>query len=129
MGLILVDLSGFRRVNEQYGYAAGDQVLTDLSGKLGSFKRRPDIIFRWGPDEFALLLDNVKPAEVIKMTEQMQNELDVLGYKEMKIKASVGAAVSSPETKVPIDLIEAASRSRYKAKYNREKNMQVVTDN
>ena len=58
LGLLLIDLSGFRKVNEAYGRPAGDELLRNLAARIGPHKRRGDLIFRWGPDEFAVLLDN-----------------------------------------------------------------------
>ncbi|MFC6666588.1 GGDEF domain-containing protein [Deinococcus radiopugnans] len=61
LGLLLVDLSGFRKVNATYGHAAGDELLRELAGRIMAHKRRGDLIFRWGPDEFAVLLYNTSP--------------------------------------------------------------------
>lgn len=120
IGLLLVDLSGFRQVNETYGRAAGDEVLRDLAGRLQAHKRRGDLVFRWGPDEFAVLLDNVGPAGIQTISEGTQRSLADLGYRDLRLRASVGAASTGPEIHTPSELIEAASRSRYRMKYQRE---------
>ncbi|UWX63016.1 sensor domain-containing diguanylate cyclase [Deinococcus rubellus] len=49
LGLLLVDLGGFRRVNEVYGRAAGDQVLREVAAALRLGRTRRELVFRWGP--------------------------------------------------------------------------------
>jgi diguanylate cyclase (GGDEF)-like protein len=120
LGLLLVDLSGFRKVNAVYGHAAGDELLRELAGRIMEHKRRGDLIFRWGPDEFAVLLYNTPPAELADLTRRVQLSLDAMTYRDLPLRASVGGASTGPEINTPTDLIEAASRSRYRIKYQRE---------
>ncbi|MDV6375313.1 CHASE2 domain-containing protein [Deinococcus arenicola] len=120
LGLLLVDLSGFRKVNVAYGYAAGDELLRDLAERILRHKRRGDLLFRWGPDEFAVLLDNINSTELANLTRQVQLSLDNMTYRELHLQASVGGASTGPDIVQPTDLIEAASRSRYRIKYQRE---------
>ncbi|EYB68289.1 diguanylate cyclase [Deinococcus phoenicis] len=120
IGLLLVDLSGFRRVNETYGRAAGDEVLRGLAARLQTHKRRGDVVFRWGPDEFAVLLDNTGPGDLGPLTEKVQRTLEDFTYRDLSLRASVGGATTGPEVRTPTELIEAASRSRYRMKYQRE---------
>ncbi|GGS33084.1 sensor domain-containing diguanylate cyclase [Deinococcus knuensis] len=120
LGLLLVDLSGFRKVNEVYGLRAGDELLSDLSGRILKHKRRNDLIFRWGPDEFAVLLDSASVQDMTTTTQRIQDALQELTYRDLPVRASIGAARTGPDIQTPIDLVEAASRSRYRAKYQRE---------
>ena len=119
LGLVLVDLSGFRKVNDAYGHAAGDDLLRDLSERIGQYRRRGDLLFRWGPDEFAVLLDNAGPQELAGITQRIQESLDTLTFRDVPLRASVGAARTGPEIRSPTELVEAASRSRYRVKYQR----------
>ncbi|GHF41455.1 diguanylate cyclase (GGDEF)-like protein [Deinococcus metalli] len=119
LGLVLVDLSGFRKVNDAYGRAAGDDLLRDLSARIGQHRRRGDLLFRWGPDEFAVLLDNAGPQELASITQRIQASLDELSFRDVPLRASVGAARTGPEIGSPTELVEAASRSRYRVKYQR----------
>lgn len=120
LGLLLVDLSGFRKVNATYGHAAGDELLRELAGRIMEHKRRGDLIFRWGPDEFAVLLYNTPAADLADLTRRVQLSLDALTYRDLPLQASVGGASTGPDIHTPTDLIEAASRSRYRIKYQRE---------
>ncbi|MDK2013361.1 MULTISPECIES: sensor domain-containing diguanylate cyclase [unclassified Deinococcus] len=120
LGLLLVDLSGFRKVNEVYGPHAGDELLRDLSGRIMQQKRRGDLIFRWGPDEFAVLLDQASAHETADVARRVQESLDRISYRDLPLRASVGAARTGEDIQTPVDLVEAASRSRYRVKYQRE---------
>ncbi|CAM3551199.1 sensor domain-containing diguanylate cyclase [Deinococcus frigens] len=120
LGLLLVDLSGFRKVNAVYGHAAGNELLRELAGRIMQHKRRGDLIFRWGPDEFAVLLDNTPAAELADLTRRVQLSLDAVSYRDLPLQASVGGASTGPDIQTPTDLVEAASRSRYSIKYQRE---------
>ncbi|GGR95068.1 GGDEF domain-containing protein [Deinococcus sedimenti] len=120
LGLLLVDLSGFRKVNELYGAHAGDELLRDLSGRIMRQKRRGDLFFRWGPDEFAVLLDQASAQDIAEIAQRVQESLDRLTYRDLPLRASVGAARTGSEIETPVDLVEAASRARYRVKYQRE---------
>lgn len=117
LGLILVDLSGFRQVNAQYGRQAGDELLRHLAEDLARHRRRGDMLFRWGADEFAVLMDNTTPAEVHAHAEGLQAALQGLSYHDLNVQVSVGAACTGPDVDTPTALVEAASRNRYRRKY------------
>lgn len=51
----LLDLNGFRRINDQFGHEVGDRVLRDFAGRLSSELRRGDLVARWDGEEFAVL--------------------------------------------------------------------------
>lgn len=57
MCLAIIDLDGFKQVNDKHGHLVGDELLKQFSGELKSASRTSDVIGRWGGDEFILLLD------------------------------------------------------------------------
>ncbi|WP_291428225.1 CHASE2 domain-containing protein [Deinococcus sp.] len=120
LGLLLVDLSGLRKVNEVYGLHAGDELLSDLSGRILQHKRRSDLLFRWGPDEFAVLLEGASVQDMTATTQRIEDAVQELRYHDVPLRVSIGAARTGPDMQTPADLVEAASRSRYRAKYERE---------
>ena len=119
ISLMLIDLDGLRQVNKQYGHLTGDLLLRDLAGRLQKLRRRGDVVFRWGPDEFAVLLDQVGPQELPALTEHFQRNLGDLRAHDLEVQANIGAASTSADILTPGELIEAASRSRYRMKYRR----------
>lgn len=119
ISLMLIDLDGLRQVNRQYGHLSGDAVLRDLAARLQKLRRRGDVVFRWGPDEFAVLLDQVGPQELPALTGHFQRNLGDLRAHDLPVQVNIGAASTSPEILTPAELVEAASRSRYRMKYRR----------
>jgi diguanylate cyclase (GGDEF)-like protein len=66
-GLVILDLDNFKRVNDTYGHAGGDQVLTHFAHLVGSTLRREDGFGRLGGEEFMLLLPNIERAALEQM--------------------------------------------------------------
>ena len=54
-GVLLADVDHFKRINDQYGHAMGDQVLRELAFVLENYTRQSDIVSRWGGEEFLIL--------------------------------------------------------------------------
>jgi diguanylate cyclase (GGDEF)-like protein len=59
LSLIVADLNGFKEINDRYGHVKGDDCLRSAAAALREAVRRPDLCFRWGGDEFAVLLTGV----------------------------------------------------------------------
>lgn len=62
--VIMMDLDGFKPVNDTYGHDAGDEVLRVIGARLASAKRTPDIAARLGGDEFAVVLNNCEDVDI-----------------------------------------------------------------
>ncbi|MGP9801575.1 GGDEF domain-containing protein [Rheinheimera sp. NSM] len=71
-GLMLLDLDHFKRINDNHGHKAGDEVLTGLIPLLQSMLRQSDQVFRFGGEEFVVLLADVKPADLAKLAEKIR---------------------------------------------------------
>ncbi len=120
IGLLLVDLAGFRRINDRMGLQAGDALLQHLAGTLRGNKRRADVVFRWGSDEFVILVDGTDPQELARFASRMQQALAEIGGPDGSVKASIGHSMTGPDIRTPTELIERASRMRYRNKYRDE---------
>lgn len=115
--LAMVDLSGFRHVNEAQGRAAGDALLREVAQRLQKVSPHHQV-FRWGADEFAVLLNGMSTAEAQAYAAATEQALTPLESGGLKLQVNVGVAHSS-EFATPPDLVEGASRLRYRAKYQR----------
>ena len=100
--VLMVDLDDFKRVNDSLGQQAGDRMLVEVSARLRRLLRVQDTAARLGGDEFALLLEDViAPDDAVEVAQQIIETLQVpvsLAGREVSIGASVGVALSSPET-------------------------------
>ncbi|MFC4638587.1 CHASE2 domain-containing protein [Deinococcus hohokamensis] len=116
LGLLLVELGGLRETTERHGREAGDELLRELASRLGRTKRRSDLLFRWGTDDFAVLLGHVTPERLARRAEEMRQLLSSLTFRDVALRASVGAAQTTPEMRSAVQLVEAASRDRTRAR-------------
>lgn len=74
--LILIDIKHFSKINDEFGYKVGDQFLIAIAQRLKQCLREGDIISRWGGDEFAILLPNLKDDQDLqKITQRIIKEL------------------------------------------------------
>ncbi len=113
LAVVLVDLDGFKQVNDTSGHAAGDQVLCDVATRLAGVARQGDVIGRLGGDEFAVLLHGVGEQGAAAAGARLEDALaDV-------IRASTGVAVL-PQHGTALDaLIGWADRRLYETKLRR----------
>jgi diguanylate cyclase (GGDEF)-like protein len=110
---VLVDLDGFKQVNDTGGHAAGDAVLRETAERLAAAARPGDLIGRLGGDEFAVLLHRVDEREAAAAADRLEAAL--IGI----TRASVGVAVL-PQHGTALDaLIGWADRRLYEIKVRR----------
>lgn len=119
MALLYIDLDAFKAVNDSLGHAAGDQVLTDVAQCLRSTLREGDVVARIGGDEFGVIVTHVKSPDAVwrlgrKLVEQIAT-LDVQST-QLKIGASVGAAIFPDDADTTHRLQRLADDAMYKAK-------------
>lgn len=94
-GLMLLDLDYFKQVNDNYGHKAGDTVLIDLVPVLKQMVRQRDTVFRFGGEEFVVLLADLKQTDLQKLAEKIRlavNEHLILPDGK-KLTTSIGVAI------------------------------------
>ncbi len=119
VGLLYVDLDGFKVVNDRHGHAVGDDVLRIVAARLATAVRRDDLIGRLGGDEFAALCPSVTDTDALtavadRIIEDIRRPISVRGI-EIQVGASIGIATASVHVE-PDQLVDAADRSLYRAK-------------
>ena len=113
LAVVLVDLDGFKQVNDTQGHAAGDQVLRDVTDRLTEVARHGDVIGRLGGDEFAVLLHGVDEQGAAAAGLRLEDALADVS------RASTGVAVL-PRHGTALDaLIGWADRRLYETKLRR----------
>lgn len=119
--LLFLDLDGFKAVNDNYGHAAGDELLRNVSARLVSAVREGDIISRLGGDEFVVLLAEVNDKEVIqgvnnRIIKEVSRPYWINGH-EVKISTSIGVARYPIDATSPTELVERADQALYASKH------------
>ncbi|ACK66659.1 diguanylate cyclase/phosphodiesterase [Rippkaea orientalis PCC 8801] len=66
VGLILIDIKDFKKINDNVSYSIGDQILQQIAKRLKDYLRSGDIVGRWGGDQFSILLTQVKTIENVE---------------------------------------------------------------
>lgn len=94
--IILIDIDFFKRINDEYGHEAGDQVLIKFANVLAQCMRDYDILARWGGEEFIVLLPNTELKDAInianKYRERIRNEVFTVADTSLRISLTAGAA-------------------------------------
>jgi len=123
LSLLVIDIDFFKRCNDDYGHAAGDQVLKNVA-KLIKMVIRNDVDFavRFGGEEFLMILPetDLKGASVVgeRIRSAVENETIYYEEQEIKITLSVGGACFPDNTDNSEDLFKLADSSLYKSKSN-----------
>ncbi len=120
LAFLFVDLDDFKRVNDSYGHAAGDQILVQIGERLTRAVRAEDIVGRQSGDEFAVLLGRVAgTGEAALAAERILRELRrpiQLGAWSIVVGGSVGIAVAVEPGATLEELITQADAAMYTAK-------------
>ncbi|MBS0348321.1 MAG: diguanylate cyclase [Proteobacteria bacterium] len=120
VGLLSIDLDGFKPVNDNFGHQAGDRVLIGLANAVVAVVRRNEMFFRMGGDEFAILVPSGTPTELSELARRVCACIAALrfdcGTATVGVTASIGIAISSGCGHDGESLIGAADRAMYAAK-------------
>lgn len=117
--VLLLDLNGFKAVNDCYGHHVGDQLLQQVARRLESCVRSVDLVARMSGDEFNVLLESIDPAEASQRAEQIAAALAapyVVGEHTVISSASIGLVSSASRLATVDDYLRAADAAMYRAK-------------
>jgi two-component system, cell cycle response regulator len=123
IGVALIDLDRFKRINDEHGHLVGDKVLCAAAKAMLNSTRPYDCIGRFGGEEFLLILPGCDKVNAISHAERMRiaiNQATVSGAKgPIVISASLGVTIAPPEVTLEVShLIRAADTALYRAKDN-----------
>ena len=119
LALLLIDLDGFKELNDTLGHHAGDQVLRQIGPRLGGAIREHDTLARLGGDEFALVLAPGDEATASTAGLRLRRALERSFHVEdiaVHVDASVGIALFPEHARDPIGLLQRADVAMYEAK-------------
>lgn len=120
IALLYVDLNDFKSINDTYGHATGDKVLTITGAILLDCIRAEDVASRIGGDEFVVLLEHiVTPEDAKKVRNRIHQEMEkveYIGKHAVKLSASIGLANYPGDGETLDELMHAADHKMYVAK-------------
>jgi diguanylate cyclase (GGDEF)-like protein len=121
LSVLLVDVDRFKEINDIRGHAVGDEVLQYVANYLTACVRESDLVFRWGGDEFLILLTQAEEASAAQKSEELSQSLPhIPGAQQLQPTLSVGWATHRPRAEFPKTLAEADARM-YEMKLRRKR--------
>ena len=119
LAVMLIDLDGFKPINDQYGHGLGDRVLAEVAKRLNLQMRESDLAARLGGDEFVMVCESVHSTEAVQqLAERLLHRLNqpmTLEGHTVHVGASIGIALSRDEDDTTT-LIRRADAAMYQAK-------------
>lgn len=118
--LLMMDLNGFKRINDLYGHQIGDELLTQVGGRLSHSVRDGDLVARLGGDEFAVLAMHTSGAEsatglATRIMESLALPI-ITGAGEHQVGVAIGVALLPADGCTPDGLLRKADVALYRAK-------------
>ena len=125
VGLVMLDLDGFKAINDLGGHAAGDRLLRRVAAALGSATRRNEVACRLGGDEFAVVAPRIKSrGELRQLADRLHEELDIYvdfsDGRRLRVTASLGLALYPDDARTGDDLLHVADVGMYTVKASRK---------
>ena len=120
VGVILLDIDHFKKINDTYGHFAGDAVLRETAARLRGNMRPYDGVGRYGGEEFLIVLPNCDLDQARSQAERIRHELQASSMHvdgaELRVSASFGVTVSDPSERDPNVFVRVADQALYQAK-------------
>ena len=122
--LVLLDLDGFKQINEHYGHLEGDRLLTEIGASLHDEVRGGDAVFRQGGDEFAVIVPEANAEEAEEVASRLRSRIAHRGFgsdAERPVSAAVGFAMYPADGSTAEDLLGFADLDLFAAKRDRRR--------
>ena len=119
---LMVDIDHFKRINDQFGHAVGDQAIQAVASSLSARLRLTDVLGRYGGEEFCLMFPRTTLAEAPNMAERLRIQVEteagdrVRTVSRLVITVSCGVSSTVFGARTPLELIDQADKALYAAK-------------
>jgi two-component system cell cycle response regulator len=122
ISLLMLDIDQFKRVNDTWGHARGDQVLKEVAGRIAACVRTMDLPCRYGGDEFVVVMPATHLSDAAGVAERIRcavsaSPLMVEGQ-DVRVSVSVGVSTNEGEEDRPESLLRRADEALYEAKFS-----------
>jgi len=120
VGLLFIDLNGFKAINDNYGHAAGDKILMTVATRILARVRAGDICCRYGGDEFVVVLPGVPdPFPVSRVADAVRERISLpywIGNEHQQLTASIGESMYPHHGENAAKLLHRADEAMYRLK-------------
>ena len=116
LAVLLLDVDYFKRINDQWGHAAGDAVLRRLSAILRTTVRLPDLVARYGGEEFVVLLPESDTDAAIGLANRLMERIASESWEREPVTVSIGVTALSESLLNGFQIVAQADEALYAAK-------------
>ncbi len=120
LSLLLLDVDHFKRINDTYGHAAGDAALVKIAKCLRQTVRGSDMLFRYGGEEFVVLLSNTASDGAELLAQRLLYRIAAMDCSDiapgLRITTSIGVATLNHPEETPEQMLKRADEALYRAK-------------
>jgi diguanylate cyclase (GGDEF)-like protein len=129
--LMMMDLDGFKKINDTYGHHVGDEILRSVAQVSRGQVRSGDTLIRYAGDEFVAVLHRVTPDMVCEMKTRLQSAVEGFAYevrpgRVARVGISIGYATYGPDGTAIDELMEVADQRMYEDKIARRRNTSAL---
>ncbi|MEA5513711.1 CHASE2 domain-containing protein [Nodularia sp. UHCC 0506] len=121
IGLLFIDLDGFKQINDSLGHDIGDRLLVSIAQRLSNTLRGSDTVSRLGGDEFTIILRTIPNLQIAaKIAEKILESINqpiILGECNIRVSASIGISIYPHHSQDVETLIRQADTAMYRAKH------------
>jgi diguanylate cyclase (GGDEF)-like protein len=119
-GVFVLDLNGFKKINDVYGHGVGDEVLVHVAGRFAKCVREGDRVARLGGDEFAVIALHLSGPEeatglALRLMESLKTPIE-LGSGQQRVGTGIGIALIPQDGATNVDVMRKADVALYRAK-------------
>ncbi|SDH60088.1 diguanylate cyclase (GGDEF) domain-containing protein [Vibrio xiamenensis] len=116
LAVVAIDLNDFKHINDSHGHAAGDHLLQNIAQRFKRIKRKSDLIFRTGGDEFVWIVEGLdavnKPSFVNRINTALSMPIEYQGHL-LAVTGSIGIATYPSDAASPDELLNQADQAMY----------------
>jgi diguanylate cyclase (GGDEF)-like protein len=129
VGVLFLDVDGFKAVNDTLGHRVGDEVLVQIGRRLSGVARRFDTVARYGGDEFVLLATALSTAASLRLIAErvlvtFESGFDANG-RVLTLNASLGGVIVQDGAADPDDVVDRADEAMYAAKHTGHSHVEI----
>ncbi len=125
LSILMIDLDGFKELNDRLGHLRGDEVLKKIAGLLAEQVRTSDLLARFGGDEFIAILPQTEEEGALIVMEKLAEAVNGKTFQGSKLSVSIGMSNIRPELKLE-EMLEESDRNLYIQKQQKYRSRSAV---